>query len=183
MKIFKSLSDVVTVLIIILLIPIVLINVSVLYKAYKYPDKIPDIFGYKPFIVISDTMDGVIDSGDLVIFKIAEPDSLKKGDVIAFRVGDTVVTHRINEVNKNEDNKCYFNTKGDNKKYNDSFKVNEDALEGVFVKRYSKLGRALLFFTDPIGFVVIILLFVFLVLVDSLVDYIKSLKKQLVEEE
>ena len=98
----------------IIVIPIILMSIIVMIKANKYPDKIPDIFGYKPMIVLSGSMETAIYTGDLVFVKIVDTDKLNVGDVIAFRNEvDTVTTHRIiNIVDKN--GKRYFETKGDN---------------------------------------------------------------------
>ena len=98
----------------IIVIPIILMSIIVMIKANKYPDKIPDIFGYKPMIVLSGSMETAIYTGDLVFVKIVDTDKLNVGDVIAFRNEvDTVTTHRIiNIVDKN--GKIYFETKGDN---------------------------------------------------------------------
>ena len=98
----------------IIVIPIILMSIIVMIKANKYPDKIPDIFGYKPMIVLSGSMETAIYTGDLVFVKIVDTDKLNVGDVIAFRNEvDTVTTHRIiNIADKN--GKRYFETKGDN---------------------------------------------------------------------
>ena len=92
----------------IIVIPIILMSIIVMIKANKYPDKIPDIFGYKPMIVLSGSMETAIYTGDLVFVKIVDTDKLNVGDVIAFRNEvDTVTTHRIiNIVDKN--GKRYF---------------------------------------------------------------------------
>ena len=98
----------------IIVIPIILMSIIVMIKANKYPDKIPDIFGYKPMIVLSGSMETAIYTFALVFVKIVDTDKLNVGDVIAFRNEvDTVTTHRIiNIVDKN--GKRYFETKGDN---------------------------------------------------------------------
>ncbi len=80
---------------------------TILYKANRYPDKIPDIFGYKPMIVLSGSMETSIHTGDLVFVKMVDPKILKENDVIAFRNEEnTVTTHRIVEiVNENRNTK------------------------------------------------------------------------------
>ena len=50
----------------IIAIPILTISIMIIYKANKYPDKIPDIFGIKPMIVLSGSMEAKIHTGDLV---------------------------------------------------------------------------------------------------------------------
>ena len=79
-------------------VPLLLINVTLIVKSYTSPDKVPDFFGYKPFIVLSGSMEPSIMTGDMVFVKETDPDSLKVGDVIAYKSGSAVVTHRIVEV-------------------------------------------------------------------------------------
>ena len=76
-------------------VPLLLINVTLIVKSYTSPDKVPDFLGYKPFIVLSGSMEPSIMTGDMVFVKETDPDSLKVGDVIAYKSGSAVVTHRI----------------------------------------------------------------------------------------
>ena len=113
----KRKSDIPFIIFLIICIPILIINLIIIIKGNMNPDKVPDVFGYKPFAVVSGSMETSINVGDLVIAKKIDSDkSLKNGDIIAFRTSDNyVVTHRIVET-KDENGKRYFTTKGDNNK-------------------------------------------------------------------
>lgn len=143
----------------IICIPILVINLIIIIRGNMNPDRVPDVFGYKPFVVVSGSMETSINVGDLVIVRKIDSDkSLKNGDIIAFRTSDNyVVTHRIVET-KDENGKRYFTTKGDNNKSNDMDPVAFDKIEGVYVTKYSKLGNFVLFIQKPIGFVVIMII-------------------------
>ena len=93
-------------------VPLLLINVTLIVKSYTSPDKVPDFLGYKPFIVLSGSMEPSIMTGDMVFVKETDPDSLKVGDVIAYKSGSAVVTHRIVEV-KSENGETRYVTQGD----------------------------------------------------------------------
>lgn len=70
---------------------------------------IPIIFGYKPLVVLTGSMEPKIKEGSIVYYKKVDPKELKVGDIITFKIGnDTVVSHRINEVQNDA-----FITKGD----------------------------------------------------------------------
>ena len=62
-----------------------------------------DIFGYKAFIVLSDSMSATdFSAGDLVLVKEVDPATLQEGDIIAYQSINTenygeVVTHKIRE--------------------------------------------------------------------------------------
>ncbi len=147
----------VKILFFIIIIPVLIISIVIIYKAYKYPDKIPDIFGYKPMIVLSGSMEGTINTGDLVFVKIVDTNILKKGDIIAFRnEKNTVTTHRIVEVMEANGSKI-FTTKGDANNAEDANIVKSSDVEGIYVSRIGRLGNFLMFVQQPIGLVVILL--------------------------
>ena len=70
-------------------------------------------FGIRPYVVYSGSMEPEIPTGAVVFTKEGEF-SPKKGDIITFHNGDTVVTHRV--VKKEKD---IFITKGDANKTED----------------------------------------------------------------
>ena len=146
------------VLFLIIVIPIIIMSVIVIIKANKYPDKIPDIFGYKPMIVLSGSMETSIYTGDLVFVKVVDTDTLNAGDIIAFRnETNTVTTHRIIEV-VNENGQKYFKTKGDNNNVEDSNLVNPADVEGVYVFKIPKLGEVLMILKEPRSLLLILLI-------------------------
>ena len=86
----------------IILIPILLINLTLIAKSYMNKDEVPDIAGTLPLIVLTDSMYPAIHSGDLIICHTAEAEEIVVGDVIAFfdpaGNGTSIVTHRVVEV-------------------------------------------------------------------------------------
>lgn len=143
-------------------------------------DKIPDIFGYKPFFVVSGSMADTINTGDLIIVKEVNENEIKKGDIIAFKYEDYVVTHRVVNV-INDDNGLYFKTKGDNNNLEDDFNVKPDSLEGIMVKRIPKIGSVLMFMATPSGTIIIILLAV-IIFGFCYYAFSKSNEKELLKE-
>ena len=51
----------------IICIPILVINLIIIIRGNMNPDRVPDVFGYKPFAVVSGSMETSINVGDLVI--------------------------------------------------------------------------------------------------------------------
>ncbi len=136
---------------------ILFIAVIIMYKANSDPDKVPDVFGYKPMIVLSGSMETSIHTGDLVFVKMVDTTTLKKGDVIAFRnEADTVTTHRIVDI-VFEDGKQYFKTKGDANNSEDTNLVAMSDIEGLYVGRIAKAGNFLMFMQKPIGLFITLL--------------------------
>lgn len=144
---------------------VLLMNLIILFQAKTNDDKVPAIFGYKPFIVMSGSMETSIYTNDLIFVKSVDPETLKKDDVIAFRAeDDVVVTHRIIDIIE-EDGVKKFITKGDNNPTEDNGNVELGDVEGLYVSRIPKLGGILLFIEKPIGIVVSVLIAVVVIFI------------------
>ena len=154
---YKSVSNWVVIVVCAILIPILIMNLSIMYQAHKDEDKVPSLFGYKPFIVLSGSMETEIKRGDLIITKIVDAKTLKVDDVIAFRDEQgTVTTHRIIEIVE-RDGENYFMTKGDNNSSQDHNLVALDDVEGIYVTRIPGVGNMLSSLAEPTTIVIVIL--------------------------
>lgn len=123
--------------------------ISVFIQTKTKPNKIPAIFGYKPFIVMSGSMEAELYKGDLVVVKDVDKKTIKKSDIIAFRdKKNHVVTHRIVEV-INDNGKKAFITKGDNNDTTDVGAVYLNNIEGKYVFKIAKVGNVLLVLQKP----------------------------------
>ena len=147
------------VLFLVIVLPFLIFNLTLIINSKLYPDKIADFMGYKPFIVMSGSMETTINIGDLVIVKKVNSSSIHTGDIIAFKNGNIVISHRVKEV-INDSGTYKFKTKGDNNNVTDDFIVNSDAIEGIFVNKIPGLGSILLFLGKPIGLLMVILVII-----------------------
>jgi len=154
---YKMILNIIAIVICILLIPIIVANVTIITNSFINPDEPPGFWGYKPFIVLSDSMLPFIQSGDLVFVKEVETETLKEGDVIAFREGNSVITHRIVKIAE-ENGQKRFTTKGDNNNTEDPLAVTGDFVEGVYIFGIPSIGNAALFIQTPVGMLVAIAL-------------------------
>lgn len=156
-KWYKNSSNWFTIIACVILIPILVINCSILIQAKTHEDKIPSVFGYKPFIVLSDSMENKIRKGDLIFVGEVNVEKLKKDDIIAFRDNeDTVTTHRIIDIVE-EDEQKYFVTKGDNNSSQDQSLVEGKDVEGIFKFRIAGVGNILNSLAQPTTIVIIVL--------------------------
>ena len=128
---FYKATTIIGIVICVLLVPILVINCTLIVKSFVNKDEIPDFFGYVPFMVESNSMDPEIKEGDLIIVKKLSSDELDKietgnqgdkwsdeCDVITFfdvAMGpDAVTTHRAMYRVYNEDGSfAGFKTAGD----------------------------------------------------------------------
>ena len=110
------------VLFLVIVLPFLIFNLTLIIKSKLYPDKIADFMGYKPFIVMSGSMETTINIVDLVIVKKVNSSNIHTGDIIAFKNGNIVISHRVKEV-INDFGTYKFKTKGDNNNVADDFIV------------------------------------------------------------
>lgn len=138
---------------------ILVCNITIIVKGSIDPDQPPSVLGITPMVVLSGSMsgdaDGHIEIGDLIFVSKVDVEDLKTGDVIAFKEGAVVVTHRIVEIQK-VDGELRFVTKGDANNANDRWPVTEDRLLGICKARIPQMGNVALFLQTPLGMVVFI---------------------------
>lgn len=135
-------------------------NLTIIIKGALAPDSPPAVLGVTPLAVQSGSMSGTakdhIEVGDLIFVKPVKAETLREGDIIAFKEGSIVVTHRIVRVETAEDGTLQFITKGDANNAEDSRPVSEAYLVGRYAGRIAHLGDAALFAQKPVGMAVFI---------------------------
>lgn len=155
----KKILKILSIIFIILCLIFLVVELVLIIKAKMYEDEIPGIFGIKPMIVLSSSMDDTISKGDLVFVKEVEAEKLEIGDIISYRnMENTVTTHRIIDIEYTESGEIEFYTKGDNNSSADSGTVTEEEIEGVFIFKIAKLGSFLMYLQEPKGICTIILI-------------------------
>lgn len=141
----------------IILIPILIINCTLIIKSFT-SEEVPSVAGKLPLIVLTDSMYPVIQSGDLIICRTAQPEEIEAGDVIAFfdpaGNGTTIVTHRVLEVTE-LDGQTAWRTKGDNNNTEDRLLVTGEKLVAVYEgTRLAGFGNVALFMQTTPGLIV-----------------------------
>ena len=143
-----------------LLLPILIVNVTLIVKSYINTDEVPSIGGISPLIVLTDSMLPEISSGDLIITKQIDPADVKVGDVISFfdpaGNGSSVVTHRVIEI-VTENGETKWRTRGDNNNTEDRVAVPFDNLVGIWTgTRIAGAGSVAMFLQTTPGLIVCI---------------------------
>ena len=143
-----------------LLLPILIVNVTLIVKSYINTDEVPSIGGISPLIVLTDSMLPEISSGDLIITKQIDPADVKVGDVISFfdpaGNGSSVVTHRVIEI-VTENGETKWRTRGDHNNTEDRVAVPFDNLVGIWTgTRIAGAGSVAMFLQTTPGLIVCI---------------------------
>ena len=145
----------------IILIPILIINCTLIIKSYTNKDEVPSIGGVFPMIVLTDSMEPQIKSGDLIICHTIDADKVQVGDVISFfdpaGNGSSVVTHRVEEVTTDEAGNPAWVTKGDANNTEDQALVTADDLVGIYKSRIAGLGNVAIFMQTTQGLILCVI--------------------------
>lgn len=141
----------------VILIPMLIINVTMIIKSYTNKDEVPGFFGMTPLIVLTDSMANTIYSGDLIICFDIDPEDVVEEDIISFfdpaSNSGAVVTHRVVDIIENEDGTRSFITKGDNNNTEDKKPVPEENLVGKYKTRIAGMGNVAMFMQSTAGLI------------------------------
>lgn len=151
---------VIGVILCVILLPILIINVSLIIQSYTNKDNVPSIGKKFPMIVLTDSMYPVIQSGDLIICNKVDTADIKTGDVISFfdpaGNGTSVVTHRVTGITE-EDGVLAYITKGDANNAEDQAAVKAEKVVGTYSFRIPKAGRVAMFMQTTAGLIVCVI--------------------------
>lgn len=150
-----------------------------------------DLFGYKAFIVMSDSMSATdFSAGDLVLVKETDPATLREGDIIAYISQNSnnygeIVTHKIRTLTRDSDGDPGFVTYGTTTNTDDETIVTYPYVVGKYQLRIPKIGSFFQFLKTTPGYIVCILLpFLLLILMEGLncVRLFRKYKQEQTEE-
>lgn len=147
-KLHKSLN-IIGIVLCVILVPILIVNCTLIVKSWINKDEVPSIGGVMPLIVLTDSMYPDIKSGDIIFAKKTDANSIEVGDDISFfdpaGNGTSIVTHRVTEIIE-EDSKLSFRTKGINNNTEDRVTVPAEKLVGEYTGiRIALAGNIALF--------------------------------------
>ena len=133
-----------------------------------------DLFGYKMYIVNSDSMAKTdFDAGDLILVKEVNPNTLKVGDIITFMSQDTesfgeTVTHKIRKLTTDADGNPGFVTYGTTTDVDDQTIVTFPYILGKYESHIPGLGHFFNFLkTTPGYFVCIFIPFMLIIIYEG----------------
>ena len=142
----------------IVFIPLIVVNLVLIVSSYLKPDELPGVFGVKPAVVLSGSMDPAIQVGDLIFVNDCDPAALKEGDVVCYLSSGKAITHRIVSIAEGDDGQPRLVTKGDANNAEDRLAVSFDQVQGQWSgARVPGLGNAILFMQTPAGMILFIM--------------------------
>lgn len=187
-KILNIIKNVVVWLIVVLAVCMMIFTV-VSVNTFDRNDR--SLFGYKAFIVLSDSMSKTdFNAGDLVFVKQVDPATLKEGDIIAYTSQNTAnygetVTHKIRTLTKDANGDPGFITYGTTTDTDDEVIVTYPYILGKYQGCIPKAGTFFNFLKTTPGYVVCILVpFLLLILIQGLnsIKLFRRYRKERMEE-
>ena len=113
------------------------------------------IFGYRAYIISSNSMEPTISLGDVVITKSYKKEKIYTGDVITFKQDGEVITHRILKIEDTNEGTVYT-TKGDNNNIEDTEQITYSQIQGKSILTIPYLGKIILMLNNKIIVLIII---------------------------
>ncbi len=187
----KALSIISTVLVWTLVVATVGMMIFTIISVNTFDQANRSIFGYKFFIVRSDSMSKTdFDAGDIVFVKNIDPATLQVGDIIAFTSQNTnnfgeTVTHKIRELTTNANGDPAFVTYGTTTDTNDETAVTYPYVLGKYTGRIPKVGAFFQFLKTTPGYILCIFVpFLLLILYQGFqcIQLFRRYKKEQMEE-
>ena len=141
-----------------LLIPVIVLNFSLIIRNYTEPDRIPGVLGYMPMIVLSGSMSPVFETGSVVVIKAVDnPAAMEEGDVICYLLDGKAITHRITEVETDGTGVRYV-TRGDANNAEDRLAVYPDQIQGEYTGLHMEgLGDICMFMQTTTGMILFVI--------------------------
>ncbi len=190
-RIKKTLNILSTVLVWILVAATVGIMIFTFISVNTFDQANRSIFGYKFFIVRSDSMSATdFDAGDIVFIKSVDPSTLRVGDIISFTSQNTTnygetVTHKIREIVTNEYGDPAFVTYGTTTNANDETSVTYPYILGKYTGKIPNVGSFFLFLKTTPGYILCIFVpFLLLILYQgyNCIQLFRRYKKEQMDE-
>lgn len=134
-----------------------------------------NLFGYRAFIVLSDSMSKTdFSAGDLVLVKEVDPTTLREGDIIAYTSQNSsnfgeVVTHKIRALTTDAEGNAGFITYGTTTDTDDETVVTYPYVLGKYQTSLAGVGKFFQFLKTTPGYIVCILVpFLALILIEGI---------------
>ena len=139
----------------------IVFNITLIIESYINPNELPSFLGIKSFVIVSESMEPTILTNDVIFIVDTSKENLEVGDIISFRTGDYINTHRIVRIEEQNGEEVYI-TKGDNNSNEDKTPIKFQDIEGKYLFRLPKLGKITEMLKSK---VTLVILLIFLVII------------------
>ena len=136
---------------------------------------LPFLQVYNTYTIRTDSMEPVLNVGDIIIVEDISPNDIVEGDIVAFYVDvtndgvDDVIIHYIDEIIQYDEDTLVFKSKPEISNLQDRWVIEEQDIIGIYKYQVDGFGKILLFLTSWVGRIVLL---VDIVVVWIVVDFL-----------
>ena len=142
-KCFRILGTIIVIMVIFMCIPFV----------------VPKVIGVNAYEVVTSSMAPELPVGSVVYVQTCKADEVKVGDIISFYVGtdeENIISHRVVEINVDEQGDFFFITKGDANSDIDSMQVDVKHFVGKVKFKINNISWLVRLFDTSTGIIILI---------------------------
>jgi len=141
--------------------------------------EVPTLFNHSVFIIVTDSMEGVYDVGDVILVKNVDPSEIKNGDVVTYygEVGDfagKVITHKVVKDPVEVNGVYHFQTQGVKRGASLDPEITEDQLVGKVLKKLKVVTWVYELVTNMYGFLFVIVIPIVGMMIVYMVQFFKN---------
>lgn len=155
-----TLIKIFNVVILLIIVPILIYNITIIIKYIQNPKETPDFLGFKTYEIVSRSMEDTINKNDIIVVKKVDKNEINENDIISFDNGNEIITHRIVDI-ENINGQTLYTTKGDNNRFADDEKISFEQIEGKYVFKLSKLGYLMNFLKNRYFLIILFIILIF----------------------
>lgn len=187
----KALNITKTVLVWLVVVLAVFMMIFTIFSVTNFNRNDRDLFGYKMYIVNTDSMSATdFGAGALIFAKEVDPSTLKEGDIITYISQDSesygeTITHKIRRITTDAEGNRGFITYGTTTDTDDATMVTYPYILGKYVGHLNGVGTFFNFLKTPQGYIVCIFIpFLLLILYQGVncIRLFRQYKKEQTEE-
>lgn len=142
---------------------------------------VPFLQVYNTYTIRTDSMEPVLNVGDIIVVEDISPDDINEGDIVAFYVDvtndgvDDVIIHYIDEIIQFDEDTLVFKSKPEISNLQDRWVIEETDIIGIYKYQVDGIGKILLFLNSWVGRIVLL---VDIVVVWIVVDFLFPKKEK-----
>ena len=135
---------------------------------------------YGAYVIVSGSMEPIIEVQDAVLVKRVDSDNIQRGDVVTYLSNDEsyygiMITHRVVNIKEENGEKIYY-TKGDHNETVDRSPIKFDQIYGKVVMRIPKIGYIKYFLVSSYGWIIAIVVPSLGIIIYDIMKLIKNIK-------
>lgn len=158
-----------------ILFKISFLAVIVLLGIILFTSKMENPLGLRSYVVLTGSMKPALDEGSIIFVK--KQDNYVPDDVVSFKQGNVVITHRIVEFGL-KDGKPVFRTKGDANNKSDDALLNKDMILGKQIFSIPYVGKLVFFIKTLPGFLTLVIFPAFLYIAMEMYSIKNEIEKE-----